>query len=297
MGLFGFFKKKQGLNVKLAVHPNLGEEMELTEVIPGLSLPRAFALHWPEIEKTRLAAVAITATPSEELALEQSKFGHYPCVPIDFEYPKDAVGRYMYPLAQINCAELPLLEGYPTSGYLQFYISAFDDVYGMDFDAPRTQGGFRVLYFEDQDVEKYKADFSFLDETMASDQLPVYKPHALRFALKNEYVGIGDVRYKENDQFSLDAIAEKYPDVKKQLEDISYDRFSCNGHKIGGYAFFTQEDPRCGNSDFKDYILLLQIDTDDEIMWGDSGVANFFIHPADLANKDFSKVVYNWDCC
>ncbi|MDN5490601.1 MAG: DUF1963 domain-containing protein, partial [Acinetobacter sp.] len=33
-----------------------------------------------------------------------------------------------------------------------------------------------------------------------------------------------------------------------------------------------------------------------EIMWGDSGVGNFFIHPDDLEKRDFSKVVYNWDC-
>ena len=33
-----------------------------------------------------------------------------------------------------------------------------------------------------------------------------------------------------------------------------------------------------------------------DIMWGDVGVANFFIRPEDLKNKDFSKVLYNWDC-
>ena len=36
--------------------------------------------------------------------------------------------------------------------------------------------------------------------------------------------------------------------------------------------------------------------SDGEIMWGDYGVANFFIHPDDLAKKDFPKVLYNWDC-
>lgn len=45
-------------------------------------------------------------------------------------------------------------------------------------------------------------------------------------------------------------------------------------------------------------ILLLQIDTDNSlnIMWGDSGVANFFIRKEDLLNLDFSNVIYNWDC-
>ena len=33
-----------------------------------------------------------------------------------------------------------------------------------------------------------------------------------------------------------------------------------------------------------------------EMLWGDVGVCNFFIHPQDLAKRDFSKVLYNWDC-
>lgn len=43
--------------------------------------------------------------------------------------------------------------------------------------------------------------------------------------------------------------------------------------------------------------LLLQIDTDDDIMWGDSGIANFFINKEDLENKNFKNILYNWDCC
>jgi uncharacterized protein YwqG len=31
-------------------------------------------------------------------------------------------------------------------------------------------------------------------------------------------------------------------------------------------------------------------------MFGDVGVANFFITEEDLKKKDFSKVIYNWDC-
>ncbi|MFR6587725.1 MAG: DUF1963 domain-containing protein [Ruminococcus sp.] len=33
-----------------------------------------------------------------------------------------------------------------------------------------------------------------------------------------------------------------------------------------------------------------------EIMWGDSGICNFFIHSEALRNCDFSEVLYNWDC-
>ena len=34
-----------------------------------------------------------------------------------------------------------------------------------------------------------------------------------------------------------------------------------------------------------------------ELMWGDAGVGNFFIHPEDLRRRDFSRVAYTMDCC
>ena len=44
--------------------------------------------------------------------------------------------------------------------------------------------------------------------------------------------------------------------------------------------------------------LLLQIDSDGKyIMWGDVGIGNFFISKKSLLEKDFSNVLYNWDCC
>lgn len=73
------------------------------------------------------------------------------------------------------------------------------------------------------------------------------------------------------------------------------------GHKIGGYPAFTQEDPRYIAKEDDHDILLLQIDTDDigerEIMWGDSGVANFFISRENLKQRNFQDVIYTWDCC
>nr|WP_316045926.1 DUF1963 domain-containing protein [Planococcus glaciei] len=44
---------------------------------------------------------------------------------------------------------------------------------------------------------------------------------------------------------------------------------------------------------------MLQVDTDEEagIAWGDTGVGNFFISKENLKKRNFSDVVYNWDCC
>ncbi|MEG0160378.1 MAG: YwqG family protein, partial [Carnobacterium sp.] len=72
-------------------------------------------------------------------------------------------------------------------------------------------------------------------------------------------------------------------------------------NSIGGYPSFTQTDPRIRMPEFKDDQLLFQLSSTDygndvQVIWGDSGIGNFFIHPTDLVNQDFSKTWYNWDC-
>lgn len=82
-------------------------------------------------------------------------------------------------------------------------------------------------------------------------------------------------------------------DILEEDKEIEEKLFEA-GHKIGGYPNFTQNDIN------RHDILLLQIDsegTDEhEIMWGDCGIANFFIREKDLKELNFDEVIYNWDC-
>lgn len=307
MGIFDFLfnkkkdipeiKKEQVLPGK-PVKNNAADQtlLEKVEVAPGLAIPRAFANHWDELQRGSCQAIAITATPSDDLTLEQSKFAYYPYMPTGFDYPKDAAGEFMYPLAQINFSEIPPLPGYPTSGYLQFYISAFDDIHGFDYGDSQNQKNFRVLFFEEEDIKQYKADFSFLDKTMQSENVPVLKPHAFKFQKTEEFASMGDARYRHTIAGNIYEIAARYPAEENELINAAFSAFYNGGHKIGGYAEFAQEDPRMDEPFFEEYVQLLQIDSGNEIMWGDMGVAHFFIHPDDLAKKDFSKVSYTWDC-
>jgi len=48
------------------------------------------------------------------------------------------------------------------------------------------------------------------------------------------------------------------------------------------------------NEPYEDYLLLLQVDSDEGIRWKGDGVANFFIHPDDLIRKDFSNVLFTF---
>ncbi|WP_158643805.1 YwqG family protein [Pseudobacter ginsenosidimutans] len=269
--------------------------LEKIEVVPGLVLPRAFANHWPELSQSKTSFIQIKTTPAAALTPGQSKFGSYPKLPLNFSYPRDQHGEYMFPLAQINFRELPPMPGYPRTGFLQFYISA-DDTYGYRFD--NRPNDFRILFFEEADVENFQADFSFLQSTMGSESVPLSEPLSLQFELKEEYFGLGNVTNQMNPGISLEQIAAQYDEeLEEELMTCAYDHFTPSGHKLGGYAYFTQTDPREYREEKeKEFVLLLQIDSDDKIMWGDAGVANFFIHPNDLAKKDFSKAFYTWDC-
>jgi uncharacterized protein YwqG len=292
MGLFDFFFKKQKPQEE-----KIARFLEYEEVINGLKIPKEFAVKWDDIKQTALDYIEIKTIPASNGKTKESGFGTYPFIPKNFDYPKDADGNPMIPLAQLNFAEIPKLQDYPTKGILQFYISN-TDCYGLDFDNQFNQNSFRVIYIENpDDIEEETEEKSFIKELLFGENSPVFKPHKLNFVKKTEYIGMGDFR-KDHHDFKIQDYIETFKDtLKEKLEEAAYDAFNISGHKIGGYAYFTQTDPREDDDKLKDYILLFQMDSDDEIMWGDVGVGNFFITKENLLKKDFSTILYNWDCC
>jgi uncharacterized protein YwqG len=240
-----------------------------------------------ELQKFKLESIKINAIPineNEKLLITQSKFLGKPYLPKDIEYPKDKLNNPMILIAQINFQEIPFLENYPSEGILQFYISS-KDWYDME--------DYKILYH--QSIEKeYQTNFDFLIEKLYEES-PVYCEHRLVFEKIIEYGGITDYR-TDMDFNGLDyyEFQEKLTEVERTEMDKILEGI---GHKIGGYAFFTQSDPREYNENQKGDVLLLQIDTDEQIMFGDSGVANLFIKPKNLKEKDFTKAWFNWDCC
>jgi uncharacterized protein YwqG len=284
MDLFGFFRRKKD---------SLPEAQPKVLLPDGREASSRLAALLPRLEALALPCIRITAKASDDLFLFDSKFGGYPYWPKNKPYPVDGYGQYMYLLAQLNFSQLPRLEGYPDKGILQFFLAG-DDVYGLNFDNPTEQSNFRVVYFEDT-TETALDDFHFLDRQPQESGFPVTRQMGLQFSLDKDYYSFSDVRFPE--ELADEIFAEDQP-VKGQrsLEEELEKLFPDTGHKIGGYAYFTQHDPR-DNDAYKDYVVLLQIDSQlDDICWGDVGVGNFFIHPDDLKRKDFSRVLYNWDC-
>lgn len=280
-----------------------------TEVAPGVALSKRLMPYWPQIQSTLLPYIKIEARPADKLSFAQSKFGGPPILPKDFPYPTDSEGNKMFPLAQLNFTEMPPLEGFPTEGWLQFYISTNDN-YGIDFQHRTSQKDFRVLYFKEIDENNIQTDFDFITGEAMYDNSPVSLQHALSFTLAEEYVGALDIRFKKTTGMNARKFADSFgPAASAAVLEELLEQFPANGHKAGGYAYFGDRDPRNDKRyqedipRFDEYILLLQIASvpspDDNIppniMWANNGVGNFFIHPEHLRNRDFSSVAYNWD--
>ncbi len=112
-----------------------------------------------------------------------------------------------------------------------------------------------------------------------------------------------DYRFDETlDACLRDAGAPPLRELDADVLDAVHEQFHSEGHRIGGYPNFTQEDPRGYDETLRKYdTLLLQVDShysrDEElIMIGDAGVMNFFIPREKLKRREFDDVYFTWDC-
>ncbi|WP_294066224.1 YwqG family protein [uncultured Fusobacterium sp.] len=271
------------------------------------------------LEKNKKPMIEISLS-DEKPNLFQSKFGGVPYLPKDKEVPKNKENEQLTLLAQINIDELPENNIYPMKeGILQFWILN-DDILGLDYDT-HLGDGYKIIYYKDIDksvteeevLEKYKP---YKDE---DSYFPVEGEFSLSFKLTDGYFSDSNDDFREIVDREMkkfyDENKEKYSEILKIYDkenQLNYweiwdileedkeigEKLFGAGHKIGGFPDFTQSDIR----EVGDYeILLLQIDSDrtekNEIMWGDCGIANFFIREKDLKELNFDKAIYNWDCC
>lgn len=260
-------------------------------------------------EKTSIPCIKMHPA-KEKCTLYNSKIGGMPYLPIDFPYPTESLEeeqeRPLRLLAQVNFEEMPPLEGFPTTGMLQFYISD-GGMYGLNFEELTLQKGFRVIYHEKVDKEAELISALPSNEGKEDKEMfPVSDELKLNFELSEMPMGGGDFRF---DKLVLETYNEVHPAnrvsslerISEEITDGVYDQLEGGGHHIGGYPMFTQIDPREYHENLQGHtVLLFQLDSektkDYSILWGDSGVCHFFIKPEDLAGHDFSNVLYNWDC-
>ena len=254
--------------------------------------------------------INIIIEENNSLNLTDSKFGGLPYISTDADTPKDSNDNQLALLSQINCSDLPENTLYPKEGLLQFWISRNDD-FGLD-----NKKDYCVKYIKNIEnnitIENILNKYNLLNEENSEEYSPFNKKNT-SFALKFEK-GISTITSTDFlfEDIALKTIHELFPDenIEDLYDDLERDVFNTlfkafNGvdHAIGAYPTFTQWDPR--NPEEKDTygITLLQVEShwnnnpnNNEIMWGDSGVANFFINKEKLEHLNFEDVLFNWDC-
>ena len=202
--------------------------------------------------------------------------------------PTDGQGRPMRMLCALFCEEFGGFADFPTQGVLRFYISG-ETLYGMDYQNPTEQKNFRVLY------DKNPESLQWQEELLNSDGFPVKGCYYCTFHREAKPMPLMDYRFREffarrgNDELTAEE------------ETIINQCFSVRGHSVGGYADFTQGDPRAAKESLRKYdTTLLKIDSvyrgDTRIEFGDAGICNFLIPHEKLKACDFSDVLYWWDC-
>ena len=258
---------------------------------------------------TQREVIRISLSLADNLALTDSKFAGTPYIPKDGTLPTSVDGKPLFMLAQINCEQLPENTLYPQKGLLQFWIAATEaPLYGLDYEAPCSNDFKRVIYYptfgEALPIDDFINDYIFDDQNLPFNSK---RQFTLHFKKDTESISLEERATtqlffeKWNETFSthITTIDEFFDEVPDDIcEEINaYLLKEPTGHKIGGYPYFIEYDPREENDPHT--FLLLQIDIDnregEEICWGNfGGIANFFISSEDLDNCKFDNIFFHW---
>ena len=203
-------------------------------------------------------------------------------------------------LAQLNLAEIPDGTGLlPDRGWLCFFYDAGQQPWGFD---PRDRGCARVVYFDGDVAALQRRD---VPANAAADALHATKITAeLTATLPRWHFQLG----LELDKAAQDVywdLAERHiagaephhrllgwpKQVQGEMELEC--QLVTNGFYCGGPDSYKKEDAERLKAGASDWIMLLQLDTDESgpgWMWGDAGCLYFWIRKQELAERNFENV-------
>lgn len=254
--------------------------------------------------------INIILEANDNLNVADSKFGGIPYIAKDSDVPKDSNDTQLALLAQINCTELPENVLYPKEGLIQFWISRNDN-FGLN-----NKEDYRVIYIKKIENDITNDDvlnkYNLLNENNDEEYSPFNKENtsfALKFKKGISTITSNDFQFENlvlqtvRELFPDEDVKDLYNDLDQEVFNTLFKAFTGVNHAIGAYPTFTQWDPRNPDEPNAYDITLLQVDSQwesdpnsSQIMWGDCGVANFFINKEKLENLEFEDVLFNWDC-
>lgn len=287
-----------------------------------------------EIQTQSRRPVCYMQLSQEAYGITDSHLGGVPYLPHDGKYPMGEDGQMLWLCAQINFAQMPAMEDFPTEGILQFFLSDFDydGGFGLYSEEDRTvQNQWKVCWYPEVDntVTEQECAAKMPASWNSGEELSRVPDEPLKISFQpvgQEGVNHGDFRF---DMLFADALKKRLPEEeperyepyeiwdetpgnrehpnRKALEQI-IEQMQCGGCKVGGYPRYEQDDPRLYGEELPAWdTLLLQLDGDTfTYPCGDigqkaflslnGGTLNFVIRLEDLRKRDFSKVLAEWAC-
>ncbi|SNY71227.1 YwqG family protein [Stenotrophomonas sp. CC120223-11] len=262
-------------------------------------------------------ALVRTGAGADTAALAASRTGGGPDVPEGFVWPSHR-GRSLDFLLQINLADLqgmPIALDLPQTGVLSFFYDMDEQPWGYE---PEHRSGHRVFLFDAGAVVKRlpAADEDFaLSPTALTVHPGLRLPHP--FSVEGEHVGdllkAQGVPWSDSDEESyfelVAAVAAHHAGSGHPLHVIGGHPHNVQGdmpleaqlvtHGLSLGDGTAYDDPRrlALEQGRDQWQLMLQFDSDDDAMWGDSGMLYFWILRQDLAARDFSGTWMALQCC
>ncbi|MCM1133530.1 MAG: YwqG family protein [Ruminococcus flavefaciens] len=279
---FGIFMLVSGLrskSVELKVDSCSRLLVRIPELPPEKDLQRLIEA---VKEKTSREGFLIHLNPEKNPTILESKIGGLPYWDMSLPYPVDEEGNEMQLLAQFNLSEVPENDKLPREGMLQFFILLADEtkvVYHKTINESFTEDDIAMLGISCNKIFPGECGMSFERELF-----PLHYYDESTFEVLHETA-------KELD-IPLDSTIQLY----EICDDSEYNDFyeSC----LLGNAYYINDDIRPENSRYN--TLLFQMDSIDNekihIMWGDCGIAQFFINDEDLTDLNFDDVFFDYDC-
>lgn len=241
-----------------------------------------------------LPAVELLPAPERPVTAGGTRIGGPVWLRDGEAWPTDADGAPMEFVAQVDFAELPPLPDFPAMGVLQFFVGSLDR-FDVDLQEPAGSGS-RLLWRPDAlEGGRLHPPPEDVDGASPFENRGVRKAglslagHAAEHMLPSS-----DWRIDERLKGQL-----RRPGID-QIDDLLYPEYdgapAPRRHHVGGHPVFTQHDFReLGRFDDYDRTLL-RLTSDRNLLWGDCGEAVFLVRRRDLLARDFSSVIFYWDC-
>lgn len=243
-------------------------------------------------EKTKKECYRIEIEENVIPSIMDDKIGGKPYIPIDEEYPMDKNNNPMTLLIQINLENIKL-EKFPQRGILEIFI---DKECSWPCD-------YKIKYFKDISSE-YRTDFSQID----LKNYFIERPLKIKLVKDIEHMPATDYRFFETMSDIIKEISgvklNNEMEIEKFFEENGYDLYdelyktNVFAGNLGGYADFTQTDPRPIKGSEEKIECLVKIDSNLEhgVMIGDSGIVFAFISKKDIELGNFNNAIVDWDC-